>query len=161
MGKNRQRRTRTRITVTFCSVLSRQNFIYELKYPSKEYCPVTNRPSTKTIGSMAENNTCLYLESHGLKLIERNFRCDAGEIDLIMQEHEILVFIEVRFRQYKDFGQSIETISASKKQRLIKTATVYLQKNNLLDKIACRFDVIGVGKSEEFIWIRNAFDVKY
>lgn len=117
--------------------------------------------STQQIGFAAEKNACRYLESQGLTFITNNFRCDFGEIDLIMQDHETLVFIEVRFRKHKDFGHGIETLSASKKQRLIKTAFVYLQQHHLIDKVPCRFDVLGADDQQQYIWIRNAFDVEY
>lgn len=116
---------------------------------------------TQQIGFSAEKNACQYLQTQGLNLICKNFRCSHGEIDLIMQAGEVVVFVEVRFRQYADHGHGIETLSASKKQRLIKTALFYLQKNDLFDKVLCRFDVLGTDKNQEMVWIKNAFEVEY
>jgi len=117
--------------------------------------------NTQQIGFLAEQAACVYLQKQGLKLITQNFRCDAGEIDLIMQENDMLVFVEVRFRQHKNYGHGIETISPSKKQRLIRTALFYLQENHLIDKVPCRFDVLGAGPESQIIWITNAFEVEY
>ena len=117
--------------------------------------------STQQIGFVAEKNACSYLQTQGLKLITKNFRCCYGEIDLIMQEGEIIVFVEVRFRAHADYGHGIETLSENKKRCLIKTALFYLQENNLFDKVFCRFDVLGTDKNQEMLWIQNAFDVEY
>lgn len=101
-----------------------------------------------------------HLRQHGLKLLTRNYHCHKGEIDLIMQDGDSLVFVEVRFREQSDFGLAVESISRTKQQKLLKTASHYLLIQGLHDKVACRFDVIGVssgGDSPNFHWIRNAF----
>ncbi len=111
-----------------------------------------------------------YLQKQGLVLIETNFQGKTGEIDLIMKDQdklfkpaqEVLVFVEVRFRQSGDFCLTEDTINHAKQQRLIRTAKLYLQKKNLFDKIACRFDVIAIHgekpQDEQILWIKNAFE---
>ncbi len=78
-----------------------------------------------------------------------------------MEDKDYLVFVEVRFRQRQHYGNSIETISPSKKYRIIKAAMHYLQQHNLVDKVNCRFDVLGLNPEEKITWIRNAFEVEY
>lgn len=112
------------------------------------------------LGKESELNVCRFLEKQGLILIEQNFRCLCGEIDLIMQHDQEIVFIEVRTRGSQDFGSAIESITKNKQKRIIKSAVFYLQKRNLFDKVYCRFDVVGVA-GNQFEWIPNAFDAGY
>ena len=94
-------------------------------------------------------------------LVTKNFRGPQGEIDLIMRDDEDYVFVEVRLRRHKDYGTSIETISSSKQHRIIKTSLYFLQQADLMEKMNCRFDVLGIDKAQNFIWIKNAFEVQY
>ena len=116
-------------------------------------------------GRTAEDEVLIFLSAQGLTLVDRNYSCARGEIDLIMRDESYLIFVEVRYRHHKEFGHGIETVSKSKQQRIIHTALHYLQKNKLLDKEFCRFDVVGINPNlptaEKFQWIKNAFTVKY
>lgn len=110
-------------------------------------------------GRRAEDLACLYLERQGLRLLERNYRCARGEIDLIMQHGESLVFVEVRYRRSAAFGNGAESVDRRKQQRLIETALHYMQKRNGAGRPS-RFDVISVspGATEDRIdWIPDAF----
>ncbi len=101
-----------------------------------------------------------HLRQQGLKLVSRNYHCRMGEIDLIMQDGEYLVFVEVRFREQSDFGLPVESISNAKQKKLRQTASHYLLRQGLYDKVCCRFDVVGVSsgsKGPDLHWIRNAF----
>jgi putative endonuclease len=115
----------------------------------------------KLAGQRAETLAQQYLERQGLVCVLRNFRCSSGEIDLIMRDREILVFVEVRYRKAFDYGDSVETVIRSKQQRIIKAAWCYLLENNIVDKIQGRFDVIGIGADEQINWIQDAFEVEY
>jgi putative endonuclease len=108
-------------------------------------------------GSHAEERALQHLLARGLRLRERNFRSRAGEIDLIMQQGDTLVFVEVRYRRSRDFGSAVETVTPSKQRRLLATAAYYLQRHRL--DLACRFDVVGIcgAQQEEIVWIQNAF----
>ena len=116
---------------------------------------------TQTTGQAAEDFACRYLIQQGLRLITRNFTCRTGEIDLIMQDKTHLVFIEVRFRNTNLFGGSLASVTSHKQKKLLKTALFYLQHNNLIDKVAGRFDVIAIKglplESKNLEWIKNAF----
>jgi len=121
--------------------------------------------STREQGEYTENLACQYLENKGFKLIEKNFNCRVGEIDLIMQDNDSLVFIEVRYRRSNNFGSGAESITASKQSKLIKTASLYLQQHAKLNKYPARFDVVSITGFIEtddldninFDWIENAF----
>jgi len=111
-------------------------------------------------GREAEDRACRHLLHHGLTLTDRNYRCPFGEIDLIMQEHETLVFVEVRFRTRSDFGTAAESVNARKQARLRATAEHYRQHVPRASKKACRFDIVAItgdGEHGEFQWLRNVF----
>ena len=121
--------------------------------------------TTREQGQYTENLACRYLENKGFNLIEKNFNCKVGEIDLIMQDNDALVFIEVRYRKNNNFGSGAESITASKQSKLIKTASLYLQRHVKLSQCPARFDVVSITGSIEtedlnkihFDWIENAF----
>lgn len=102
---------------------------------------------------------CRYLEQQGLTLRAQNIRGPKGEVDLIMEDDDFLVFVEVRFRAGDDFGHALETVDPRKQRRISATALHYLQANNLVHERYCRFDVVAVCDVEppEFIWIKDAF----
>lgn len=95
-------------------------------------------------GQRAESEAREYLESQRLHFVDKNYSCPPGEIDLIMRDQEALIFIEVRFRRKDDHGTSIETVQPDKQRRIIRSALHYFQKNEFVDEIVCRFDVIGL-----------------
>ncbi|HJV11884.1 MAG TPA: YraN family protein, partial [Burkholderiales bacterium] len=89
-------------------------------------------------GARAENLCADLLRAAGLRLIERNWRCRMGEIDLIAEERGMLVFAEVRMRTGPGFGGAGESVTAAKRARLIAAARLYLSRR---PEVACRFDV--------------------
>ena len=113
------------------------------------------------LGRQVENNACEYLKKQGLKLVARNYRCRSGEIDLIMQDGKILVFIEVRFRTSHSYGTGLDSVTKAKQLKIIRAAEYYLLVKHLTYKISCRFDVISATFKEEkfdFFWVKNAFE---
>lgn len=118
---------------------------------------------TRALGETLETVALHYLETNGLTLICRNFQCKLGEIDLIMREAQMLVFVEVRFRRSERFGSAAETVNRRKQRRLIHTAQLYLNLQRFSQRNPCRFDILGItlhGVTQEyrFDWIPNAFD---
>lgn len=110
-------------------------------------------------GDLAEHAAEAYLLAAGLELRERNYACRSGEIDLVMQDAEVLVFVEVRFRARDDYGDALDTVRSSKQRRLARAAANYLQRRVIDEDVACRFDVIGIGPERHHItWVRDAFD---
>lgn len=106
-------------------------------------------------GARAEDLCAGLLRAAGLRLIERNWRCRLGEIDLIAQEGAVLVFAEVRMRSGGGFGGAAESVTAAKRARLIAAARLYLAGR---PQSACRFDVFVVdGTPASVRWIRDAF----
>ncbi|MGA9033745.1 MAG: YraN family protein [Sulfuricaulis sp.] len=117
-------------------------------------------PLNLSRGRKAEDIACTRLQQAGLALTTRNYRSPFGEIDLIMQEHDTLVFVEVRYRSSDDFGTPAETVDARKQARLRATAEHYLQNTPRASKKACRFDIValtGDGEGGDFRWLQNVF----
>lgn len=110
-------------------------------------------------GREAEHAAYEYLRDQGLQLLHRNYRAPFGEIDLIMQERDVVVFVEVRYRRSDDFGTPAETIDARKQARLRATAAHYLQRNRKVSKKPCRFDIVAVSGArhgDRVRWLQNA-----
>lgn len=111
----------------------------------------------KGISSNAERLACTYLQEAGLCLLERNYRCRRGEINLVMCEGDTLMFVEVRFRASPRFGTLAETVDIRKQRKLAAAAAHYLRRHPT--RLPCRFGVIAVSGSNRIDWIRNAFNV--
>jgi putative endonuclease len=102
-----------------------------------------------------------YLEAAGLRLIVANQGYRVGEIDLVMRDGEVIVFVEVRYRRAARFGGSALSVDAVKQRKLVMAAQCYLAQNPKLAKHPCRFDVVaveGAAGAASVEWIRNAFD---
>ncbi len=111
-------------------------------------------------GQQAEKQALLYLKKKGLRLIQTNYQCYQGEIDLIMQDGNDIVFVEVRSRARTDYGDALASITPSKIKKIIRAATHFLQKRNWLYSISSRFDVIAIqyhNGQPQLEWIKNAF----
>ncbi len=107
-------------------------------------------------GALAEEAAAEFLTGRGLTLLERNYRCRFGEIDLIMRDGRVLVFVEVRYRRNKSFGGAVASITASKRQKLLLTARHYMSARQEIP--ACRFDAVLLnGDTGDLEWIENAF----
>jgi len=113
--------------------------------------------SRKRQGNKAEDLACQYLLKNGLTLITKNFSTRAGEVDLIMNDSNTLVFVEVRFRKNTDYGGAAASVTPKKQQRIIKAALAYHQQHS--SQSSMRFDVITVeGDNMDINWIKSAFD---
>ena len=108
-------------------------------------------------GVLAEQLAAKYLQQHGLKLLQTNYRCRFGEIDLILQEGEVHVFVEVRLRSSTAFGGAAASIDTRKQAKLVHTAQHYLSQFKRIPP--CRFDAIlmQAADSNSIEWIKNAF----
>lgn len=113
------------------------------------------------IGFAAESLALEFLMQRGLILRKRNYTCRYGEIDLIMADQDILVFVEVRKRQDETYGAGWETVRGSKRAHLYKAATHYLMTQNLYDQVNCRFDLISINAKDKITWIKAVFEKNY
>ncbi|MCL1847449.1 MAG: YraN family protein [Coriobacteriia bacterium] len=118
----------------------------------------------KKLGERGEDAACLYLERKGMQIRERNWKCQFGEADIIMQDHDELVFVEVKARTTEDKGLPEEAVTFKKRQRYERIALEYLFSQDL-PSMRIRFDVIAlVLNSEDKAFLRHhrdAFGVGY
>ena len=107
-------------------------------------------------GQAAEALAARYLERRGVRVLERNYRCRAGEIDLIGEDRESLVFFEVRLRRSQRFGGAAASVNAPKQARILRAARHYLAGRA---ERPCRFDVLVLDEldAERIEWLRDAF----
>ena len=110
-------------------------------------------------GKAGEDLAARFLEQNGLKILERNFRFERGEIDLIAEEGEELVFVEVKARRSNAFGAPEDAVTERKQEQVQNVAEGYLFQHDI-DNRPCRFDVVAIeyrNGAAEIRHIRNAF----
>jgi putative endonuclease len=110
-------------------------------------------------GADGENLAVDFLRKKGYRILEQNFRFERGEIDIIAEESETLVFVEVKARRSKTFGDPEDAVTEHKRSQIRRIAEGYLFKKNIEEK-ACRFDVIAIQYHDGEVDIRhleNAF----
>ncbi len=113
-----------------------------------------------SFGKIGEQAACEYLHSKGFKIIEQNFRCLLGEIDIVARDGGVLVFVEVKTRFSTQYGQPFESVTYHKQKRLIKLAQVYMKYKHGTVAILSRFDVVSIlmkDRAKEITHIKNAF----
>ncbi|MCI0400014.1 MAG: YraN family protein [Gammaproteobacteria bacterium] len=111
-------------------------------------------------GQLAEDVAARHLEAHGLRPLTRNYQCPRGEVDLIMQDKEFIVFVEVRYRANGRYVSAVESIDTRKQLRIIATSAHYLQTHRKAARNPCRFDVVIVSGEPHALhieWIKDAF----
>ena len=116
--------------------------------------------ANNTRGAWAEDMALAFALKQGLIEVARNFHCRYGEIDLILNDGDTLVFAEVRYRAAGALVSPIQSITAAKQRRLLASAEYYLQRRGENDQCQCRFDVLAVSghdPSPTVHWLRNAF----
>src|SRR5512136_1110579 len=117
----------------------------------------------KELGKKGEELALRFLRKNGYQIIERNYVCKLGEIDIIAREKDTLAFIEVKTRTSTLFGPPQLSVTPSKQMQLSKAA-LYFLKEKKLENVKARFDVVAILlgiKGEEIELIRDAFDLRY
>lgn len=97
-----------------------------------------------------------YLAEHGMRIVEQNFRCRQGEIDIVGQHEGYLVFVEVKYRAGTSRGTALEAVDGRKQRRICRTADYYRYLHRLGDDTPVRYDVLAI-QGEDIRWIQNAF----
>ena len=119
----------------------------------------------KRLGDWGETEARRYLETNSYVFMERNFRVPEGEIDLVMQDGDIVVFIEVKTRTSDSFGMPEESVSGAKRKRLLRAACAFLQERERIDA-SWRIDVVAIEASPNWTIQRldhyqSAFDIDF
>ncbi len=107
-------------------------------------------------GSNRERLAAQYLTEKGMRILEANFRCRQGEIDLIGRHQGYLVFVEVKYRSAAEKGYALEAVDHRKQRRICRVADYYRYARGLGDETGVRYDVVGI-QGSEIQWIQNAF----
>ena len=113
------------------------------------------------LGKEGERIAEIFLRKKGYKLVERNYRCAAGELDLIMLDRRVIVFVEVKTRKGIGYGTPLEAVEVRKQQKMIYAAHFFLSAKKLSQREA-RFDVVGIswpGAQPSVEHIENAFEL--
>jgi putative endonuclease len=114
----------------------------------------------KALGLRGEDLAVQYLKKKGFKVIQRNYYCPWGEIDLIAREKETLVFVEIKARSSEEYGSPRDAVDRFKQQKIIQAARVYLAEHHLNEEIPARFDVVAIHltpSGPEIELIKDAF----
>lgn len=102
-----------------------------------------SKKENKVKGNFGENLACEFLEKNGYEILERNFNCYYGEIDIIASDKKEIVFVEVKTRCQGTYGEPIEAVDKNKRKHIYNTASYFLYKTNLLEANV-RFDVVEI-----------------
>ena len=118
---------------------------------------------TKVLGNAGEDIAATYLEQHGYRILERQYRCKLGEIDIIAEQAGEIIFVEVKTRRTNSCGAPALAVNYYKRRKIIRTARWYVMHKNMDDR-NCRFDVLEVYASHNggcaVRAIENAFEVE-
>ncbi len=117
--------------------------------------------SRSLLGARAEDLALRHLRANGLTTIVRNFRCRMGEIDLVMRDGNLLVFVEVRHRQRNRFPSAAVSVDIYKQRKLTRAALIFLGQNRSIADWPVRFDVVTLEPASDgklsLMWIQDAF----
>jgi putative endonuclease len=112
---------------------------------------------SRRLGAQAESEAAEFLQRAGYRILERNYRCRQGEIDLIAEQDGVLCFVEVKSRASERYGPAASAVGPLKQRRLARTAAHYLQTRRPGERLACRFDVVTLDAGVAPVVIPDAF----
>ena len=112
----------------------------------------------KKLGKFGENLACKYLKNNGFEIIERNYQCRYGEIDIIAEKENTIYFFEVKSRRIYSFGEPEESITSDKVNKIVLSAKYYLN-NKKLYNLSCQFDAIAINIYSNNIQIKHLEDI--
>lgn len=116
--------------------------------------------NTRKKGTEYEQVAAGYLQCHGVKILERNYRNRRGEIDLIGKDGEYTVFFEVKYRRNDRKGSPAEAVNFTKQKNICRVADYYRMTHGMGEFTAVRYDVVAI-EGEEIMWYKNAFEHIY
>lgn len=112
--------------------------------------------NNRAIGKAYEEQAAKWLEQQHMTILERNYRCRSGEIDLIGLQEHYLVFVEVKYRSTEGIGNPAEAVGRMKQQKICQVADYYRMTHEHLGHMGIRYDVVAIC-GEELTWYPNAF----
>lgn len=111
----------------------------------------------RMVGSCFEAKAAAYLQAEGLCVLQKNYRCRIGEIDLVAKDGDTLVFVEVKYRSGGLYGSPEEAVNQAKQKKIRRVAQFYLIQQGTPPDTCCRFDVIAIGGDGTIVHFQNAF----
>lgn len=114
----------------------------------------------RKLGGDWEHNAAEYLMEQGMRIVETNFRCRQGEIDLIGYHEGYLVFVEVKYRSTSGQGYALEAVDYRKQRKICRVADYYRCLHKVSDFANIRYDVVAIQK-DKICWVKNAFNHVY
>ncbi len=111
----------------------------------------------RKIGAQQENVAAAYLQKKGYRILETNYRCRYGELDLIAFKEGVLVIAEVKYRKYGGCGHPAEAVDRHKRRQICKVTLDYIMRHRFYDGKPCRFDVIAIQGNGRITHIEDAF----
>lgn len=111
----------------------------------------------RTVGTVYEQKAAAYLKENGFHLLESNFRCRQGEIDIVGIHQECLVFVEVKYRKNLRAGYPEEAVDCRKQAKICRTSDCFRYLHPEYGRMQIRYDVVTICE-ERFKWYQNAFD---
>jgi putative endonuclease len=112
-------------------------------------------------GAAAEDLAAQYLQVRGLKILARNMRCKAGELDLVCLDGEVLAIVEVRQRGSAEFGGALSSVTWTKQRKILRAAQFFLRREKQWRNLALRFDVLAIeglpDGAHRIDWVKDAF----
>jgi putative endonuclease len=120
--------------------------------------------SSKETGIEGEGLAINFLKRNGYRILQKNYRCKCGEIDIIAKDGSTICFVEVKTRRTETFGLPADSVTPAKQNKISRTAQWYMRAHSLLD-CNCRFDVVTVmltppNRDKNIRLIKNAFEIK-
>ncbi len=115
------------------------------------------RLNTRRVGTEMERLAAEFLEREGFEILEMNYRCRIGEIDIVAREGRYLVFTEVKYRTDGRKGDPLEAVDTRKQRTILKVAMYYMKAKGLMTDTPCRFDAVGISENGSIRLVRDAF----
>ncbi len=112
----------------------------------------------RNVGSYYENIAEEYLINKGYVILNRNYRCRFGEIDIICRYDSYIVFVEVKYRSSLKYGEPVEAVTYTKQRKICRTASYFIMNNKYGQNVNYRFDIIGIMGNHSIIHYENAFE---
>lgn len=117
----------------------------------------------KVLGARGEDLAASFLKKNGYRILDRNYRCALGEIDIVARDGDVLVFVEVKTKSSRNFAPPQLSVTGLKKKRMVRLSSEYLSKKGLRE-VDCRFDVVAIteaggGGRHSIELIRDAFRI--
>ena len=116
--------------------------------------PPPGAPAGSHRGDAGEDLACDHLRRQGLKILARNYRCRAGEIDVVAEDRGTVVFVEVKERRGDSHGSAVEAVTAAKRRKVVRAARAYAATHGLSES-PLRFDVVAIDWGPEGPRVRH------